>query len=244
MSEEAGMVAVVIPAFNAPEVGQVVAGLPALVDRIIIVDDASVPPLTLDHGDARVRVCRRRRNGGVGDATMTGFRVALDCGADILVKMDADGQMDPWWLPTMLTEINHGADLVKGVRYKGRGPWPWTRRFGTWALSRLAGLGLSDVTNGYLALSRSAAQRLLRCDLEPRYGFELSLLFAAARLNLRITQIHMLARYPPGVTSHLNLREVLRSYPRLFLREWGRRRRASPEAKVSTCSVERARRRG
>ena len=41
-----------------------------------------------------MHVIRRSKNGGVGAATKTGLERALELGADVIVKIDADGQMD------------------------------------------------------------------------------------------------------------------------------------------------------
>ena len=89
----------VVPAYNEAEhVGAVVRTMPALVDRIFIVDDSSTDGtarVAEDCADPRVTVLRTPRNLGVGGATVLGYRHALEAGAEIVVKMDGDGQMPP-----------------------------------------------------------------------------------------------------------------------------------------------------
>jgi len=68
--------------------------------------------------DPRVRVLYHDRNRGVGAAVMTGYRAALADGAEIIVKMDGDGQMDPADLPALVAPIVEGsADYAKGNRF-------------------------------------------------------------------------------------------------------------------------------
>src|SRR5678815_5333164 len=87
-------IAVVIPAFN--ERGKIAATV------------ATVP--------ARVDVIRHAANRGVGGAITTGYRRALEIGADIAVVMAGDGQMDPGDLPALLAPLAAGeADYVKGL---------------------------------------------------------------------------------------------------------------------------------
>ena len=61
---------------------------------------------------------RHETNQGVGGATMTGYRAALADGADIVVKVDGDGQMDPRAIPRLVAPIVQGrADYAKGNRF-------------------------------------------------------------------------------------------------------------------------------
>src|SRR6266487_4273315 len=111
-------IAVVIPAFREEgRVGQVIRELPAWVDYIVAVDGQS-PDDTFGAiqraGDPRVTALRHEANQGVGGATVTGFNKACALGADIIVKMDGDGQMDPGGLPAMIEPIwSRAADFTK-----------------------------------------------------------------------------------------------------------------------------------
>ena len=57
----------------------------------------------LDH--PKVTLLRHEENTGVGGAMKTGFREALKAGMDLVVKMDGDDQMDPAYLPALLTVL-------------------------------------------------------------------------------------------------------------------------------------------
>src|SRR5690349_9585717 len=100
-------VAVVLPCYRvAQQAPRVIAAIGPQVQHIFAVDDAcpegSGQHITEQVKDARVRVLRHERNRGVGAATITGYRAALEAGADIVVKIDGDGQMDPRLLPDFI----------------------------------------------------------------------------------------------------------------------------------------------
>ncbi|MEW5941972.1 MAG: glycosyltransferase family 2 protein, partial [Chloroflexota bacterium] len=90
-------IAAVIPAYRVErEIASVLADLPAYLRHIIVVDDAS-PDATAAlveqsaRSDARIVLIRHEKNRGVGGAMVSGFRKALELGAQIVVKLDGDG---------------------------------------------------------------------------------------------------------------------------------------------------------
>src|SRR5262249_33152309 len=126
-------VVVVVPAWEeAPRIARVVRGLPAWVDAILVVDDASrdgTGDAARAVGDARVEVLRHATNRGVGAAIASGYRRALAMPGggprDAFVVMAGDGQMDPSDLPELVDPVARGdADYVKGDRFHARGREP------------------------------------------------------------------------------------------------------------------------
>ena len=82
--------------------------VPACVDHVLVVDDASHDRTFLEASRVRRRgleVLRHPRNRGVGAAIATGYRRALELGVDAAVVMAGDGQMDPADLPALLAPI-------------------------------------------------------------------------------------------------------------------------------------------
>src|SRR5688572_23743753 len=96
-------IAVVIPAHNEAEhIGQVVRTTPEFVDNLIVIDDASrdnTAEVARQTADPRLVVLQTEKNCGVGGAIELGYRTGLALQAQILVKMDGDGQMLPEYLP-------------------------------------------------------------------------------------------------------------------------------------------------
>jgi dolichol-phosphate mannosyltransferase len=223
-------VAVVVPAFRvAGKVGQVVRGLPPYVRHVIVVDDASpdeaaaeVRPLC----SQRVRLVRHARNQGVGGAMLTGYAVALALGAEVVVKMDGDDQMDPAFLPTLLLPIARGeADYTKGNRFLhayALGSMPFARRVGNFGLTFLTKLAtgywnIFDPNNGYTAI-HARVLRLLDTDrIARRYFFETSMLLELRRVQAVVADAPIPARYGDEVSS-LSLRRVLLDFPPQLLR--------------------------
>ncbi|HEY1374960.1 MAG TPA: glycosyltransferase family 2 protein [Candidatus Binatia bacterium] len=231
MSVQSLKVAVVVPAYRAAEtIQRVLAGIPAWVDAIYVVEDASpddTAEKTAAARDRRVRLLRHRQNRGVGGAMTTGYKQALLDGVDICVKMDADGQMDPEYLPHLIEPLVAGrADYAKGNRFHDAAAlrrMPLARRVGNAGLSFLikAASGqwnIFDPTNGYTAIHRSALEGLEIARLHPRYFFESSMLIRLREIGALVEDVPMPALYN-GETSHLSAVRALVEFPALLLRE-------------------------
>jgi glycosyltransferase involved in cell wall biosynthesis len=194
-------IAVVVPAYDEERwIGETVRSMPAYVDHVLVVDDASRDSTAreaLRAADGRVEVVRHEVNRGVGAAIVTGYRRALALGAHVVAVMAGDGQMHPDDLEGVALPVVRGeADYVKGNRLAYPGAFmtmPPARILGTAALAWLtrhaAGLErLEDSQCGFTAIS-AAALDALGGDLDalwPRYGFPNDLLGALARKGLRI----------------------------------------------------------
>jgi glycosyltransferase involved in cell wall biosynthesis len=206
---EALKIAVVIPCFRVrSHVLGVLAKLGPECSLVYVVDDAC-PEGTGDHveaecSDPRVRVLRHETNQGVGGATMTGYRAALEDGARVLIKLDGDGQMDPALIPRLVAPIVAGeADYTKGNRFfelEGLSSMPIHRLFGNSVLSFMNKLSsgywdLFDPTNGFTAMHAAVAARLPWDKLARRYFFESDLLFRLAVLRAVVVDVPMPAVY-------------------------------------------------
>jgi glycosyltransferase involved in cell wall biosynthesis len=192
LNEQAPSIAVVIPAYRvAAHVSAVIARIPPEVRHIIVVDDASpdnLQEVLARVSDARLVVLRHQTNRGVGGAMKTGFLKALDLNADIVVKIDGDGQMDPALIKRFVEPIASGeADFAKGNRFDDLSAirrMPLLRRLGNLSLSFLVKLASGywhafDPCNGYIALRAPILRRVNASRLADRYFFEISLLCEA-----------------------------------------------------------------
>lgn len=176
-----------------------IRGVPALVQRIYVVDDGSTDRTNaevLRVGDPRVSLITHEKNRGVGAAIATGYQAALDDGAEILVVMAGDDQMSPLDLSPLIEPLLAGAaDYVKGNRliHPRAQEMPRHRRWGTTLLAKwtglLAGRSIGDSQCGYTALTRSAALRLRLDEIWPRYGYPGHLLLTLANAHLRIVEV-------------------------------------------------------
>ncbi len=234
-------VVVVVPAWDeAPRIGRVVRGIPAWVDAIVVVDDASddgTSEAARAAGDPRVDVLRHDSNRGVGAAITTGYRRArliAPEARDVFAVMAGDGQMDPGDLPALVTPVARGeADYVKGTRFRTRDvarQMPPARLLGglvlSWATSRAIGVPVSDSQCGYTAIAGEACNRLDLEALWPRYGYPNDLLSQLTMRRLRIAEVPVRAVYADEV-SRLRPRHVP-LVAGLVARAWMRRMLAYP----------------
>src|SRR6185369_7845712 len=116
-------IAVVIPCFKVTShILQVIDRIGSEVTHIYVVDDCCPDGTGIlvnsECTDDRVQVIFHDINKGVGGATITGLRAALKDGADIIIKLDGDGQKDTSLIPQFTRPIVEGyADYTKGNRF-------------------------------------------------------------------------------------------------------------------------------
>jgi glycosyltransferase involved in cell wall biosynthesis len=228
-------VTTVVPAYNEERhVGQVIRTMPAFVDRIIVVDDCSKDgtlTAATATGDARVLAVQTAQNQGVGGAMISGYRRALELGADLIVKMDADAQMSPDHLSHLLDAlIDEGYDYAKGNRFLAGESlvfMPKHRLFGNIVLTFLTKLAsgywhIFDPQNGYTAI-KAAALGVLNLDrLHPRFFFENDMLVHLNLFHFRVKDVAIPARYGDE-KSHLNVMGISLTFPFLLVRRFLRR---------------------
>jgi glycosyltransferase involved in cell wall biosynthesis len=218
---EGKSVAVVVPAYNEEAlVGSTVSGIPAFVDRIVVVDDASsdATGVRASEADERVKVLRHEKNRGVGAATMTGYRDAMAEEFGVICVMNADGQMDPEDLETLVRAVASGdCDYAKANRLFTAQAWkliPRTRYIGNAILSFLTKIAsgywhIADSQSGYTAINLESLRLLADDDLYPRYGFPNDLLVHLNVWNRRVRDYPSRPIYGVGERSGIRLRRVI-----------------------------------
>lgn len=231
-------IAVVIPCFRVRDhILDVLGAIGAEVRTIYVVDDGcpqdSGKVVERGSSDPRVRVLYHAQNKGVGAAVITGYRAAIAEGADIIVKMDGDGQMDPADLAALVAPIAEGqADYTKGNRFAELGhlpTMPVIRIAGNAMLSFLTKFSsgywdVFDPTNGYTAIHASVAADLPFDRIAPRYFFESDMLFRLGLLRAVVRDVSLPARYGteksglrlPGTVVGFSARHVRNTGRRFF----------------------------
>lgn len=181
--------------------------------------------------DPRVRVIFHSENQGVGGAVMTGYQHALVDGAEIIVKIDGDGQMDPSLLFQFVAPIiNSQADYTKGNRFydlSNIGQMPKVRLFGNAGLSFMAKFStgywdIFDPTNGYTAIHASVARRLPFGKISKRYFFETDILFRLGILRAVVVDVPMDAVYGDE-TSNLKIKNIVNEFAMKHLNNFAKR---------------------
>lgn len=236
----------VVPAYRVE--GKIISVLERFgpeVERIWVVDDqcpnGSGHLVQAKVDDKRVTVIFNDENLGVGGATLVGYQKALESGAEVVVKVDGDGQMHPEDIPTLVRPVLAGeADYAKGNRFDSLNQlrqMPPIRILGNAVLSLWSKISsgywsVNDPTNGFTAAHRIALESIDFEKLAKRYFFESDMLF---RLNLSgavVRDVSLPARYGDEVSGLSVLRAIF-EFPwrharnhfkrigyRYYLREW------------------------
>jgi len=182
---------VVIPAYKLTHgIVKLIESIPPLVSKIIVIDDAcpdkSGNLIERFCKDSRVSVHYNQENLGVGGAVKRGYRIALENGAEVVIKLDGDGQMDPNEIPKLVEPLlNHEADYSKGNRFytlNSLKVMPKKRLVGNSILSIMSKFStgywnIFDPNNGFTAISRNALENLDLSQISDSYFFESDMLF-------------------------------------------------------------------
>ncbi len=232
----AAIIAVVIPCYKARQtILGVLAAMPATVDRIFCVDDGCPDKTGLfieqNVRDQRVAVLYNPSNQGVGGAVMTGYRAALADDVDIIVKVDADGQMDPALIPRFVDPIAAGlADYTKGNRFY-HPEWlegmPFVRLCGNAVLSILTKFStgywhLFDPTNGFTAIHAGALKLLPLDKIAKGFFFESDMLFRLNTIRAVAMDVPQKAVYGEE-ESHLKIWKALPQFSVFLVRNFLKR---------------------
>jgi dolichol-phosphate mannosyltransferase len=223
---------VVIPAYAcAHTIGSVIASLPAFIDTVVVVDDASPDDLKAVVGKVmkannKVILLSHAVNQGVGGATMTGYEYAIHHRADLIIKMDADGQMDANYLTALLTPLlKEQADYVKGNRYlylHSINKMPLGRRVGNFAYSILAKMAsgywnIFDFSNGFTAVKTDVIKLVDLAKVHKRFFFETSLLIELGLEKALVRDVYIPPIYGNEKSNLSELDSFLR-FPFLLLK--------------------------
>jgi glycosyltransferase involved in cell wall biosynthesis len=227
----------VIPCYRVErEIQSVLQEIPSYVKHIVVVDDAS-PDSTRDlvtasaKIDSRILLMRHPANLGVGGAMITGYKKALELGAEIVVKIDGDGQMDVDHLPVLLKPLLEGkADYTKGNRFrdfKSLQQMPFIRRVGNMGLAFLAKAAtgywnMFDPTNGFNAIRSEVLAELPLDKVDHTYYFETSILANLYLIGAVVKDVPMPARYQ-GEVSSLLIHRILFEFPQKLFATFLRR---------------------
>jgi dolichol-phosphate mannosyltransferase len=212
------------------------AGVP---HTVLIVDDSS-PDGTGEIADRLaaelepVRVLHRPQKEGLGRAYLSGFGVALDEGADLVLEMDSDFSHDPADLPRLIGAARE-ADLVLGSRYvQGGGVEDWglirrtLSRGGSWYARAMLRVPVRDLTGGFKCFRREVLEALALHDVHADgYGFQIELTYRTIQAGFRVLELPITFRERRMGSSKMTARialEAVWKVPALRLR--GRAKKA------------------
>jgi dolichol-phosphate mannosyltransferase len=143
-----------------------------------------------------IKLIKRPGKLGLGSAYISGFGLALQTGAELILEMDADLSHDPHDLPRLIATAAE-ADLVIGSRKIPGGDvvgWSPARKFmsaGAMFFSRaLLRLKAKDVTAGFRCFRRQVLESIKLSEIKSNgYAFQEELLYRTQRAGFRIKEI-------------------------------------------------------
>jgi glycosyltransferase involved in cell wall biosynthesis len=223
-------IAVVIPCYKvSKQILKVLSNIPEEVSYVILVDD-KCPEKTgelviKNTNDSRITVLINSENLGVGGATKVGYLQALKLKADIIVKIDGDGQMNPVDIAKLTRVIiEEKCNYAKGNRFysiKNVRQMPLIRKFGNVVLSFISKLStgyyeIFDPNNGFTAISFDYLEQLPLDEIDNRYFFESDMLYQLNLMGAKVLDVSLPAIYNDEHSS-LNIWESVIIFPKKHL---------------------------
>jgi glycosyltransferase involved in cell wall biosynthesis len=201
-------VVVVMPAYNAEATlrrtyDEVMAQ--GIVDRVIVVDDASRDRTAEIAGRLpNVRVLRHAQNRGYGANQKSCYHLALEEGGDIVIMVHPDYQYTPKLIPAMASLIGSGlyacvlgSRILGGYALPGGMPlWRYVaNRFLTFAENLLLNSKLSEFHTGYRAFSRELLEALPLEANSDDFVFDNQMLAQILWLGFTIAEVSCPTKY-------------------------------------------------
>ena len=223
---------IILPTYNEAE------NLPKLVKtifnlqipdlNIIVVDDNS-PDGTGQIADRLAKefsliVIHRQGKQGLGSACITGFKKALELGAEIVCQMDADFSHNPQDLPSLLEQIDKGYDFVIGSRRVAGGNIKgWSRYRNIQSILAMSfsramlGLKTRDITAGYRCLKAAILKDIDFQTIKSNgYAFQEELIYRSEKKGYGIAEVPVTFIDRKLGQSKLGIKDVIEFFITVF----------------------------
>ncbi len=191
-------IVVTIPAYNEEKtLGKVISDIARVMDgekytyEILVVDDGSKDRTAEVAKKAGAKVYSHPKNYGLAEAFRTEIEKSLEHKADVIVHTDADGQYRAEEIPKLVREIENGAELVLGSRFRGKiESMPLIKKFGNRAFSKVvssvSGMKISDAQTGFRAFTREVAEKVRISSI---HTYTQEQIIRAVRMKFRVVEI-------------------------------------------------------
>lgn len=198
---------VVMPAYNAAvTLEKTVVGLPKdLVDKIILVDDASKDETAAIAKKLRLTTFTHQKNQGYGGNQKTCYQKALEKGAAIVIMLHPDYQYDSSLTDELIKPILDGRfDIMFGSRIRTRkealaGGMPWYKyllnRLLTPIENTILGVNFSEHLSGFRAYKRKVLETLPYKKFSDDFVFDQQLMVSAIAAGFEVGEIPIPVRY-------------------------------------------------
>ncbi len=145
----------------------------------------------------RLHILERAGKLGLGTAYIAGFKWALDHDYDVVFEMDCDFSHNPADTVRLLQEIENGADVAVGSRYKSGVNvvnWPMGRVLMSYFASKyvrtITRLPISDTTAGFVAYRTDVLRAIDLDNIRFKgYAFQIEMKFTAHQLGFKVSEV-------------------------------------------------------
>jgi len=206
---------------EATKIGRVLDRFPAgLVDRIVVVDDASTDDTQAVAAARGAVVLTHQERRGAGAAIRTAIKYGLAERFDVVVILAGNDKDRPSEIERLLAAIDDDAcDFVQGSRYLPGGDFgnmPFYRQMATrivhpWLFSLVVMRRFTDTTNGFRAI-RLSALRASGIDLDQgwldHYELEPYLFYKMVRLGYKVKEVPVTKIYPPHELGYTKMKPI------------------------------------
>ncbi|WP_290596904.1 glycosyltransferase family 2 protein [Archaeoglobus sp. JdFR-39] len=181
--------------------------------QILVVDDGSTDKTKEIAKKEGVKVIGHIINLGPGAALRTSYLYAARSDFDIVVRLDADGQHPPEYIPHLLDPILRGeADVVIGSRYLERSyKSSLLRDLGNIVHSKIISIvsqqKITDVTSGFRAIKIEVIRDIVKYDFPDTPAVYITLKKALSGYKLKEVPVKMYPRMHGK--SYLNLKRLI-----------------------------------
>lgn len=158
--------------------------------EVLVIDDGSTDrTLKAARENGVEHIVKFPQTKGLARAFSAGIDACLRLGADIIVNTDGDNQYCGADISRLVRPILDGwAEMVVGNRQVDTiDDFSWTKKrlqqIGSWAVRRVSGADLPDVTSGFRAFSREAA---LQMNIVSPFTYSLETIIQAAKKHIAI----------------------------------------------------------
>lgn len=173
-------------------------------DEIILVDDSSTDDTAAIARSLGLTVVTHEKNKGYGGAQKTGYKTAIQKGADFVVLVHGDNQYDPSKVPLFIRKMQEeGCDLVTGTRMvlgdalsNGMPVWKFIpNRFLTWLENTVFRSHLSDYHNGFRAYTTRFLKQVPLDLLSDKFDFDTDIIIQGVLRSCKIGEVPHPTRY-------------------------------------------------
>ena len=207
-------IALVIPAYNEEKlIKPTLKAVPDFVDRIFVVDDASIDNTAgvvgeLSKHDHRIELISHEMNSGPGQGIITGYKRSAAEGCDIAVVAGGDNQMPLNQMERFLDPLIDGeADYTKGNRFvflpDTLEKMPKSRLLGNVVITGLTKISsgyykVMDVVDGYTATTKKVIDLIDWDKAWKGYGYPMDFLIRLNAFSLKVKDVPRSSIYLKG----------------------------------------------